>query len=88
MALVQLSSRSKVEWEARTELFRVGQGEQIDLFTAACLRTDRAFITRRLRHADILLLLLAVHELRMTQTVTSMSLTCSVTTDGTSTNCV
>jgi hypothetical protein len=38
--------------------------EQVDLFTAACLRTDRAFITRRPYHADILPLL-AVHELRM-----------------------
>jgi hypothetical protein len=56
MALVQLSNRSKVEWEARTELFRVGQREQVDLFTAVCLRTNRAFITRQSYHMDRLFL--------------------------------
>jgi hypothetical protein len=75
---VQLSNRSRVEW--RWYSFRIGRREQVDLFTAACLRTDRAFITRRPHHADTLPLL-AVLELRITQTVTSVSLTYSVTTD-------
>jgi hypothetical protein len=74
-----ISSRSRGSNGAGTA-FESVRRVQVDFFTAACLRTDRAFITRRLHHADTLPLL-AVHELRITQTVTSISLTCSVTTD-------
>jgi hypothetical protein len=57
-----ISSRSRVEW--RWYSFRISRREQVDLFTAACLRTDRVFITRRSYHADTLPLL-AVYKLRM-----------------------
>jgi hypothetical protein len=65
MALVQLLNRSR---------------EQIDLFTAVYLRTDRTFITRRSYYADTLPLL-TVLELRMIQTVTFISLTYLIITD-------